>query len=787
MSWMRKLSLRFDEMLNAPERKGGEQPLEAASEEKQENASDSKTETATAAPPAPEPAPAAPVNAAKQPGKRTKHPKEASFISMSEYGKFQFRFDKPEHDFLTEKGEGMVFHDWYTHGIIFGESGSGKTSFVLNQIYEEMFRCTHLKDGADRDRMKLGGLIVEAKGDFAPKTWDLAVKYGRSDDVILFGPNHVDHIYDPFGDPTESPQQLADKMQAVMDSFSGGEKGADPFWPAASRKLFTQIFYLHKKLREAKVPNLVPMSFSLLNLLLMDRGQPRNQGEIDQKQRSFQETYEKFNTEKARSRNMALRLCLDLGPLNNKIEATVRQLQTEMDEVNQEIQTYPDKSDPAWRRSIAQRKEEIQLRATNTFTLRTIISCEDLGENAERMIPRLERLRKDVNAMDAAQNDMDRGAAYDSIVENSFYIRRVIQGRIGALAEATHIETPEKLLAIRTALLDLSDALEKIQEIGTQLSQWQTPEPVVGMLKRLLMQYEQVLQQRGEDPTLDSVCAYFQEEYLNPANDKTSGSVAMMASNVVNMFIHPPFNKIFSDKGNFSMAQLIDEGKLIALDMPQAKYGVVFNIAALIMKVDFFRAVLSRRVLPITDPATGKSRIVNQDRPLTYLCDEFASVATTGDTTGEAGFLDKCREYKCACILAVQSKPMLLKKLQESEVDAILTNCGIKIFLRNTDEKTTEMASKILGSTIKVSASNTMSAREEAFKKDLAFGARGFTTSYNRTNLFDGADFAKLKNGEAIVKLNPRFGSKQSKKVQFSLFPVKSIDSEGLVPYPIVT
>ena len=114
------------------------------------------------------------------------------------------------------------------------------------------------------------------------------------------------------------------------------------------------------------------------------------------------------------------------------------------------------------------------------------------------------------------------------------------------------------------------------------------------------------------------------------------------------------------------------------LDMPTALHGAAATVASLVMKIDFFRCMLSRRRLCKRPPGEKMGKeLVNQDRPMVYFVDEFASIVTTGDDTGEAGFLDKVREFGCACILGTQSIPMLLKKISENEVDAIMTNTAI--------------------------------------------------------------------------------------------------------------
>ena len=157
---------------------------------------------------------------------------------------------------------------------------------------------------------------------------------------------------------------------------------------------------------------------------------------------------------------------------------------------------------------------------------------------------------------------------------------------------------------------------------------------------------------------------------------------------------------------------------------------------------------------------------------MTYFCDEFASIASTGETTGEAGFLDKVREYKCCCILGLQSIPMLLKRFPQPEVDAILTNCANKIFLRNSDPRTTEIASKVFGTEFKVNLNRGHTAIEMALNLDMPVGKEGYTSTYSLGNRIEPGDFSRLKDGVAHLKLNPRFGRKQMIKAAFIGHPI---------------
>jgi type IV secretory pathway TraG/TraD family ATPase VirD4 len=291
----------------------------------------------------------------------------------------------------------------------------------------------------------------------------------------------------------------------------------------------------------------------------------------------------------------------------------------------------------------------------------------------------------------------------------------------------------------------------------------------MGALKTLLGQYEEILKSRQVEPQMDTIWAYFSEEYLNVANEKTAGSVAMVATNLVSIFVHPPYSEIFAPKSTFNFNMAIDEGKIVYLDMPSSYYGAAATVAAIAFKIDFFRCMLSRPRLTKRNPdGTKGTEVVNQVRPMSYFCDEFASIVSTGDETGEAGFMDKVREFKCGCLLGTQSIPMLLKKISEHEVDAILTNTACKLFLRNTDVKTNEYASKILGSEIKVNANLNQGAAESVFGEgERPVGTRPFSTNYSRGARYDVGDFTKLQKGQAIVVLNSRFGRHQIQKLSF--------------------
>lgn len=755
---------------------------------------------------------------------RKKHPAEESFISKRDYGKIIFEFkDKNNAGFVDEKGDPLRIADLYEHFLVLGGSGTGKTYSVLQPLWEEWFRSTHLPDGPEREKMKFGALVIEAKGDFRDKTWALAQKYGRMDDVVFFGPTHRNVIYDMFGDPTESPLQLANKMLAMLKAFSGGSGTQDPFWDNAARKLFQSIFIMHRAVRAAEREagdeatkekyKSEPMSFHLLNLMLMDRGQPRNQSQVAESQQQFNEFWSKYQSSLEEMLSIGMRISIDVDRLEAHIQAREEELariETKKRETPDTYDTDPLSDALAYEDEmggddqtdqIPQGEETLVIGSANDDDISTPqvkmrirhlrrslsrlleIFTFSSGEGDEgSMASKMEELVKSIQTVLSTQDDMERGRVSEEVLVLGRQLILGMRKKVHLLDEESSagdpplcddtdnfIRMPRGLDATKEMMLKFMDATTRMGGSLERLSKHQSVQPAMGALKTLLGQYEDILKSKQQEPQLDTIWAYFSEEYLNVANEKTAGSVAMVATNLVSIFVHPPYSEIFASKSTFNFNMAIDEGKIVYLDMPSSYYGAAATVAAIAFKIDFFRCMLSRPRLSIRNSdGTQGGRVVNQDRPMSYFCDEFASIVSTGDETGEAGFMDKVREFKCGCLLGTQSIPMLLKKISEHEVDAILTNTACKLFLRNTDVKTNEYASKILGSEIKVNANLNQGAAESIFSEaDRPIGARAFSTNYSRGARYDVGDFSKLQKGQAIVVLNPRFGKNQIQKLSF--------------------
>lgn len=134
----------------------------------------------------------------------------------------------------------------------------------------------------------------------------------------------------------------------------------------------------------------------------------------------------------------------------------------------------------------------------------------------------------------------------------------------------------------------------------------------------------------------------------------------------------------------FGFDDLVDNGRIVVLDMNIAEFRNLSKIIAAYLKLDFQTAAMQR----ITRPGANKTR------PLVYLSDENQEYVTLSD----ADFYAVSREARCVNIIATQSYSSLLKTLKTKDIlQTILTNLTNKIWLRTDDELTISLIQKQVG------------------------------------------------------------------------------------------
>jgi hypothetical protein len=126
----------------------------------------------------------------------------------------------------------------YTGIVIVGAIGSGKTSACMYPIAEQLFAYQ-----SHNPARRIGGLVLEVKGDFCAAVQGILQRHGRPEDYVeisLGGP----YRYNPLHGEELDAYALAYGINSLMLNLFG--KGDDPFWPCAQTNLLKFVILLHQ-------------------------------------------------------------------------------------------------------------------------------------------------------------------------------------------------------------------------------------------------------------------------------------------------------------------------------------------------------------------------------------------------------------------------------------------------------------------------------------------------------------------------------------------------------------
>jgi hypothetical protein len=125
----------------------------------------------------------------------------------------------------------------FTGIAIFGAIGTGKTSGCMYPYAEQLIAYR-----ADDAEKRIGGLVLEVKGDFCHKVKDILKRHGREDDYVEVNLN-ADYRYNPLYNDLDA-YALAYNIASLLNNLFG--KGREPFWQQAYTNLVKFIIQLHK-------------------------------------------------------------------------------------------------------------------------------------------------------------------------------------------------------------------------------------------------------------------------------------------------------------------------------------------------------------------------------------------------------------------------------------------------------------------------------------------------------------------------------------------------------------
>jgi hypothetical protein len=125
----------------------------------------------------------------------------------------------------------------YTGVAILGAVGTGKTSCCMYPFAEQLIAYK-----AQDEAKRIGGLVLEVKGDFCHKVRGILERYQRADDYIEVS-LHSEYRYNPLHNDLDA-YALAYSIAALLNNLFG--KGKEPFWQQAYTNLVKFIILLHK-------------------------------------------------------------------------------------------------------------------------------------------------------------------------------------------------------------------------------------------------------------------------------------------------------------------------------------------------------------------------------------------------------------------------------------------------------------------------------------------------------------------------------------------------------------
>jgi hypothetical protein len=202
------------------------------------------------------------------------------------------------------------------------------------------------------------------------------------------------------------------------------------------------------------------------------------------------------------------------------------------------------------------------------------------------------------------------------------------------------------------------------------------------------------------------------------------------------------------------IADLIEQGKIIALNFPIATNPGLARALGTMLKQDFQRAVLNR-IQSAADSEASR-------RPVFFVCDEYQAFATSGENepSGDEKFFALARQARCIPIVATQSISSLRSTLHGEAWRTLLQGLRTKIFLTLSDDFSAHIAAELCGKAERLKPSYALTEAGQDARVSMLTGrhaAHRTTVSAAKTctlsldYVFQPKAFTELPNAQAIV------------------------------------
>ena len=217
----------------------------------------------------------------------------------------------------------------------------------------------------------------------------------------------------------------------------------------------------------------------------------------------------------------------------------------------------------------------------------------------------------------------------------------------------------------------------------------------------------------------------------------------------------PPVSAAGMRKHLPALDELIESGKVLALNMPAGSNPALARAVGVFLKNAWLQTLLRR-------PAQMKREPDRYFRPAVFICDEYQSFVSVGedDPSGDEKAFALTRQCRVIPIVATQSVSSLRSVLPNSEAwRALLQTLRTRIFLSLSDDASADIASKLCGQVAKIKPSWTVTESTRQAQVSLlsgkaggSQGSVGTSKSFReqREPLFQPREFALLPNCQAI-------------------------------------
>ena len=203
------------------------------------------------------------------------------------------------------------------------------------------------------------------------------------------------------------------------------------------------------------------------------------------------------------------------------------------------------------------------------------------------------------------------------------------------------------------------------------------------------------------------------------------------------------------------LEQLIESGKVIALNMPAGANPALARTVGVLLKNAWLQTLLTR-------PPQIKTNPNRYFRPAVFLCDEYQSFASVGedDPAGDEKAFALTRQSRVIPIVATQSISSLKSVLPGQDAwRTLLQTLRTKVFLSLSDDSSAELASNMCGKVLRLSPSYSFTESAKpgfsviTARAGGAKGTLGTSKSYReqREPLFHPRSFSLLENCQAII------------------------------------